>query len=177
MAVVLSVPVLSLAALGNYACRITGSDSESECSSSEGSRQMFAFSGRSGPTAGHKKTRKKKSIPVAPPKLPSFESSLFTHTSSNNGQSSPSSSSFSKLLNVHPDGSGKLPDPLPHSLTLPLSHFLSLNFGISSSSLCRLHQDRLLSLTRSVPMRRSLMVISGAERVTFRCIRVERDAG
>lgn len=75
---------------------------------------MFAFSGRSSASAaaaaasaGHKKPRKKKSIPVAPPKLPSFESSLFPHVSSSNGQASPSSS-YPKLLNVLPDASGKL---------------------------------------------------------------------
>ena len=128
-----------------HGCRLTGSDSESEWSSSEGGKQKFAFSGRSDPAAGHKKQRKKKSIPVAPPKLPSFESSLFPHASTNNGQSSPSSSSFPKLLNVHPDGSGKLLFILSlsfHPLVsdcLPVILYALLHFRSS--------QDRLLSLT------------------------------
>lgn len=128
---------------------VSGSDSESEWSSSEGGRQMFAFSGRSSASAaaaaGHKKPRKKKSIPVAPPKLPSFESSLFPHVTASNGQSSPSSS-YPKLLNVLPDTSGNASSCTPSllrgssvsfprlSLCVPC---LTLDVAIDVHSRCR----------------------------------------
>jgi hypothetical protein len=137
---------------------------------------MFAFSGRSG-AAGHKKSRKKKSIPVAPPKLPSFDSSLLSHTtSSNNGLDSPSGSSFPKLLNVHADGSGKNIGLTVASLSdILLSHiFLSSSSRISHfptsvsheyTNCCQALQPSVIRLARK---KRSLTVISGVETVTCR---------
>lgn len=49
-----------------------GSDSESEWSSLE-RRQREVFSKANRKSTPHKKTRKKRGIPVAPPRIPSFE--------------------------------------------------------------------------------------------------------
>ena len=91
----------------------SGSDSESEYSSSEGGKKdqkLSTFQVSSSVSGSRKESSRsqKRGIPVAPPKLPSFDSPSFSssNNNNNNGLSSPSSSSrpplSSKLLNVLP---------------------------------------------------------------------------
>ena len=111
----------------------SGSDSESEYSSSEGGKKdqkLSTFQVSSSVSGSRKESSRsqKRGIPVAPPKLPSFDSPSFSssNNNNNNGLSSPSSSSrpplSSKLLNVLP------PDVTGNNCFSSLSSFLSRSF-------------------------------------------------